>query len=65
MMVTEAKKSLIKSVGVCLILGKQPTFRDTVPVFPVKWILTNDYRNSILMTCHYPDLGQYVVLLIG
>ena len=30
---------------------KQPTFRR-------KWRLRNDCRNSILMTCHYPDLGS-------
>ena len=26
--------------------------------FPAKWRLKNERRNSILMTCHYPDLGS-------
>ena len=39
-------------------LGNQPTFRDATTGFPAKWRLRNDYRNSILMTCHYPDLGS-------
>ena len=26
--------------------------------FPVKWHLRNECRNSIRMTCHYPDLGS-------
>ena len=26
--------------------------------FPAKWRLRNDCRNSLLMTCHYPDLGS-------
>ena len=26
--------------------------------FPAKWRLRNERRNSILMTCHYPDLGN-------
>ena len=31
----------------------------TLPlVSPQKWRLRNDFRNSILMTCHYPDLGR-------
>ena len=39
-------------------LRKQPTFRDTTTGFHAKWFLTNERRNSILMTCHYPDLGN-------
>ena len=27
--------------------------------FPAKWRLSNDCRNSILMTCHSPDLGFF------
>ena len=26
--------------------------------FPLKWCLRNNHRNSILMTCHYPDLSS-------
>ena len=26
--------------------------------FPPEWRLWNERRNSILMTCHYPDLGS-------
>ena len=36
---------------------KQPIFRDATTGFPAKWRLRNERRNSILMTCHYPDLG--------
>ena len=38
-------------------LREQPTFRDATG-FPAKWHLRNDYRNSILMTRHYPELGS-------
>ena len=38
-------------------LREQPTFRDATG-FPAKWRLRNDYRNSILMTRHYPELGS-------
>ena len=38
------------------------TFRDAITGFIAKWCLWNECRNSILMTCQYPDL---VVLLIG
>ena len=37
---------------------KQPTFRYATTVFAAKWRLRNERRNSILMTCHYPDLGS-------
>ena len=39
-------------------LRKQPTLRDATTGFPAKWRLGNDCRNSILMTCHCPDLGS-------
>ena len=39
-------------------LRKQPTVRDATTGFPAKWLLRNERRNSILMTCHYPDLGS-------
>ena len=47
--------------GVILIwcsLIKQPTFWAASTGFPAKWRLRNERRNSILMTCHYPDLGR-------
>ena len=37
---------------------EKPTFRDTTTSFHAKWFLTNERRNSILMTCRYPDLGN-------
>ena len=37
---------------------KQLTFHDATAGFPTKWHLRNKRRNSILMTCHYPDLGS-------
>ena len=41
-------------------LKKQPTFGNATSGFPAKWCLSNEWqcRNSILMTCHYPDLGS-------
>ena len=39
-------------------LWKQPPFRDANTGFPAKWRLRNERRNSILMTRHYPDLGN-------
>ena len=39
-------------------LRKQTTFRDATNSFPAKRHLRNERRNSILMTCHYPDLGS-------
>ena len=43
---------------VCSSLRKQLTFGDTSTGFPIEWRLINKRRNSILMTCHYPDLGS-------
>ena len=44
-------------------LRKQLTnISDTTTGFPAKWCLRNEHRNSMLMTCHFPDR---VVLLIG
>ena len=37
---------------------KQSTVRDVTTGFPAKWRLRNERRSSILMTCHYPDLGS-------
>ena len=42
----------------------KPTFCGTSNGFPTKWHLRNEHRNSILMACHYLDLGG-AVLLIG
>ena len=39
-------------------LKRQQTFGDATTGFPAKWRLRNERRNSILMTCHYPDLGS-------
>ena len=39
-------------------LRKQSTFHDANTVFPAKWHLRNERRNSILMKRHYPDLGR-------
>ena len=39
-------------------LRKQPTLRDTTTSFPAKWRLRNERRNSIVMTRHYPYLGN-------
>ena len=39
-------------------LRKRPTFHDTTTGFPLKWRLRNECRNSILMTCHHPELGS-------
>ena len=36
---------------------KQLTFGDATTGFPTKWRLRNKHRNSVLATCHYPDLG--------
>ena len=39
-------------------LRKQPTFCDATNGSSAKERLRNERRNSILMTCHYPDLGS-------
>ena len=39
-------------------LRKQLTFRDATNGFPEKWRPRNEYRNSVLMMRHYPDLGS-------
>ena len=40
-------------------LRKEPTFCDATTGFPAKWwCQRSERRNSILMTCHYPDLGS-------
>ena len=49
----EKKEILFKGPS----LRKQPTL-DAITGFPVKWHLRHKCRNSILMICHYPDLGS-------
>ena len=39
-------------------LRKQTTFCNATNGFSAKWRLRNEHRNSILMACHYPDLGS-------
>ena len=39
-------------------LRKLSTFREAITVFPAKWRVRNERRNSIPMTYHYPDLGK-------
>ena len=38
-------------------MRKQSTFRNASTVFPVKWHLWNEHRNSKLMMHDYPDLS--------
>ena len=44
---------------ICMLicLKRQPTFCNTTNCFPTK-CLRNKHRNSILTTCHYPDLDS-------
>ena len=39
-------------------MRNKTTFGDATTGFPAKWRLRNGCRNSILMTCLYPDLGS-------
>ena len=39
-------------------LRKQLTFGNATTGFPAKWRLRNEHKNPILMTHHYPDLGN-------
>ena len=39
-------------------LRRQPKFLDATTGLPVKWRLRNEHRNSMLMMCHYPNLGS-------
>ena len=49
---------LVLGISSTFSLRNQPTFRNATSAFPAKWCLRNECRNSILMTCHYPDLGS-------
>ena len=39
-------------------LRKQATFCHATTSFPTKWCPRKEHRNSVLMTYHYPDLGN-------
>ena len=40
--------------------SKKPATRsDATADFPAKWRLKKELRNSILITCHYPDLSAF------
>ena len=53
------KQKLNLIIGSLLIsLRRQVTFGNATTGFPAKWCLRNERRNSILITCHYPDQGS-------
>ena len=35
-----------------------PTFCDAATGLPAKWRVRNEHRNSMLIMCHYPNLGS-------
>ena len=41
-----------------LLWGSSLRKHATYPYFPAKWGPRNEPRNSILMRCHYPELGS-------
>ena len=45
-------------VNIISLWRKQPTFGDATSTFSMKWRVRNERRNSVLMTCHYRDLGS-------
>ena len=49
-------KMWVNKLSEIISVRKQPTFGDVTGGFSVKWRPRNERRNSILMTCHYPDL---------
>ena len=51
-------KSKIKVTNRSRSLRKKPTLRDATTGFPAKWRLSDKRRTSMLMTCHYTDLGS-------
>ena len=55
--VVSVSRNLFKRRHICG-LRKQLSFRSAIGGFPAKWHLRNERRDSILMTCHYPDLGS-------
>ena len=54
---TETPYSTLTNEGY-VSLNKTLTFCDTTPGFLMKWRLTKQCRNSILMTCHFPNLDS-------
>ena len=57
-MCTVSIKRENKKFNTSLAWENSQTFRDATTDFPAKWHLKNKHRDSILMTCHYPDLGS-------
>ena len=55
---TSNARCIVSSVIQTASLRKQTTSRDATNGFPAKQRLRNERRNSILMTPHYPDLGN-------
>ena len=55
---TSNARCSVSSVIQTASLRKQTTFRDATDGFPAKQRLRNERRNSMLMTRHYPDLGN-------
>ena len=53
-----SKERLIEGYCFYYSLRKQLPFHDATTISPEKWHLRNEHRNSILMTCHYPDLAS-------
>ena len=47
---------LLRMILVLCSSRKQMTFSGATTGFPAKWRPRNEHRNSILMTCHLPDL---------
>ena len=45
-------------VNIISLWRKQPTFGDATSTFSMKWRVRNERINSVLMTCHYRDLGS-------
>ena len=39
-------------------MSKQLTPHSVITGFPAKWLLTNNWKTYILITCFYPDLGS-------
>ena len=46
------------SISPCFKFLQTVKFCNATNGFPAKWRLRNERRKSILMTCHYPDLGS-------
>ena len=57
-LVTHELMSNSRNKGLFPSLRKQLTFCDATTGFTAKWLLRNKHKNTILMTCHYLDLGS-------